>query len=206
MDDCHESPGARSCTEPRRRLAWAGRRGRLATAQAAQAPRVLRIRIEKDISALDPAHAGTRSEHAVVWALSNRLTMFKPTGDKLGLAARPRPRAQAGERHPRALHAPAGRPVDERVRRGDRRGREVLVRAVPRPEPEVRERGRLEAAGACRGGGQVHRGDRAQGAVPGPLDLVAAPHLRRHRVQEGGRGRRRQLQEQPAGHVRGRTS
>ena len=48
---------------------------------AAQAPRVLRIRMEKDISALDPAHAGTRSEHAVVWAISNRLTMFKPTGD-----------------------------------------------------------------------------------------------------------------------------
>ena len=46
------------------------------------AARTLRIRIEKDISALDPAHAGTRSEHAVVWALSNRLTMFKPTGDK----------------------------------------------------------------------------------------------------------------------------
>ena len=49
---------------------------------AAQAPRVLRIRIEKDPSALDPAFAGTRSEHAVVWAISNRLTMFKPTGDR----------------------------------------------------------------------------------------------------------------------------
>jgi peptide/nickel transport system substrate-binding protein len=60
---------------------WAAGR-RLASAQTPQAPRVLRIRIEKDISALDPAHAGTRSEHAVVWALSNRLTMFKPTGDK----------------------------------------------------------------------------------------------------------------------------
>ena len=49
--------------------AWLAGRRRLASAQA---PRVLRIRIEKDISALDPAHAGTRSEHAVVWALSNR--------------------------------------------------------------------------------------------------------------------------------------
>jgi len=48
----------------------------------AQSPRVLRIRIEKDVSSLDPAHAGTRSEHAVVWAISNRLLMYKATGDK----------------------------------------------------------------------------------------------------------------------------
>ncbi len=121
----------------------------------------------------------------------------------LGLAARPRPRAEAGGRHPRPLHASPGRPVDERIRRGDGGGREVLVRAIQGPQPEVRERGGLEAPGArgrCR---QVHRGHRSEGAVPRPLDLVPAAHLGCDRVQEGGRGRRavgtRTTRRPPAG-------
>ena len=103
-------------------------------------------------------------------------------------------------RHRVDVQAPEGRAVPQGLRRADRRGRQVQLRAADQPGAGHALRRQPRGDQVHRGRGSAHRADRAEVLR---RDLPAA-HGRLpaglHRLEEGGREVRRAVQVEPGRH------
>ena len=113
---------------------------------------------------------------------------------------RARPRRELDDvarRHPVDVQAPARRAVPQGLRRADRGGREVQLRAADQAGAGHALRRQPRGDQVDRGRRPLHRADRAQGvrsAVPAPHGRLPAGL---HPVEEGGREARRAVQVEP---------
>ena len=163
-----------------------------APAQTTTGPRTnITVRIDRDLAVLDPAGRTGPWDGNVIRVVQQRLMKQKPNSSELELDAA----AEVKQVSPTVDRVPpeAGSDVHRRLRRNDRRGRQVLVRAH-RPAGE-----------GCGGNVQerlaLPHGRRGQEQVRGPHRPLAAArqslrrrHRRRlgmHRLEEGSGAARR---------------
>ena len=149
-------------------------------------PKVLRVRSYENLEALDPAFQLSAPEGDIIDAILLGLVTVKP-GDTWGWERDARAVDRAGRSDPHPVPAPPGDRLDRRLRRGHRRGRQVLVRADRQPRNEVSLPRGLGEARPGAGHRDPHRRDHAQGAVHPALVDHAPDGLFGDRVQEGRR-------------------
>ena len=109
----------------------------------------------------------------------------------MDLAARRRRVHRAGRPHAHRLSTAARHHVDQRLRRDDGRGRQVLLRALDQPGAGGDRLPGIRAVLGGDGHGQVFGRHRDQVAGGEPVDQYPAPRHVVHRLQEGVGGAQR---------------
>ena len=156
------------------------------------------VRIDRDLAVLDPA-----DPHGPVGRQRHARGVSAPDeaeAEFLGARARRGRRSQAGVADGHRVPPEARPDVHRRLRRNDRRRRQVLVRAH-RPAAEGRRQGgdvqgRLALPAGGRGQEQVRRPHRAHARAGQPVRRRDRRRLRVHRPAQGRRAARRGLRDQ----------
>ena len=120
-------------------------------------------------------------------------------GRQVGVGALLRGVDRSGRREDHQLQGPPRLPVERRLRRAERRGRPVLLRALSRHRARRAQRRKLGAAQPRRRARSLQRHHRLQGALLRRMVVRSPLRDRLDRLQEGGRGRGGHLLARAAG-------
>ena len=169
---------------------------------SAAVPAKLTLRLTADIANLDPAFYPSSVDESVYTGIYEGLVAWKPgTFDVVNqLAATFEPSADGLSSSSRSRRASSSR----RLRRGHRRGRQVLLRAHRRTDAPRSSTRPTRATGRLRlkevsVEDKLLRHDHPQGAVRPDHALDAADGSPAIVLEEGGRGARREVRDDPIG-------